>query len=82
MVVWLIGLSGSGKTTLAQKIIKELDDKTNKAVLIDGDVIRDIFGNDLGYSIEDRLLNAQRICQLCKFLDEQGVIVILSLIHI
>ena len=82
MVIWLIGLSGSGKTTLAEKIVSDTNKKINNIVLIDGDVIREIFGNDLGYSMQDRLLNAQRICQLSKFLDEQGVNVVCAILSI
>ena len=82
MVIWLIGLSGSGKTTLAQRIVSEANRQKNNTVLIDGDVIREIFGNDLGYSMSDRLANAQRICQLGKFLDEQGVNVVCAILSI
>jgi adenylyl-sulfate kinase len=82
MVVWLIGLSGAGKTTLAQEIVASVSIKNNNIVLIDGDVVREIFGNDLGYSMEDRLLNAKRICQLGKFLDDQGVNVVCAILSI
>ena len=82
MVVWLIGLSGAGKSTLAKKIVNDANSKNKNTVLIDGDVIREIFGNDLGYSSEDRLLNAKRICQLGKFLDDQGVNVVCAILSI
>ena len=82
MVVWLIGLSGSGKTTLAQEVVANANIKSNNTVLLDGDVIREIFGNDLGYSMEDRLLNAQRICRLGKFLDNQGMNVVCAILSI
>ena len=49
---------------------------------MDGDVIREIFGNDIGYSMEDRLTNSKRISQLCKFLDDQGVNVVCSILSI
>ena len=82
MVVWLIGLSGTGKTTLAQEVVANANIKSNNTVLLDGDVIREIFGNDLGYSMEDRLLNAQRICRLGKFLDNQGMNVVCAILSI
>ena len=82
MVVWLIGLSGSGKTTLAKKIIEGANRDTRNTILLDGDVIREMFGNDLGYSIEDRLKSAQRICQLGKFLDSQGFNVVTAILSI
>ena len=82
MVLWLIGLSGTGKTTLAREVITGVNKETRNTILIDGDMIREIFGNDLGYSTEDRLLNAQRICQLGKFLDDQGINVVCAILSI
>lgn len=82
MVVWIIGLSGAGKSTLAREVVGKLNNNSSNNVLIDGDEIRDIFGNDLGYSIGDRLLNANRICQLSKFLDSQGLNVICAILSI
>lgn len=82
MVVWLIGLSGSGKTTLANEIANSVNNESKNTILLDGDVIREIFGNDLGYSMEERLLNAQRICQLGKFLNDQGMNVICAILSI
>jgi cytidine diphosphoramidate kinase len=84
MVIWLIGLSGSGKTTLASEIVKYEKNihKQKQTILIDGDIVRDIFGNDLGYSLEDRLVNAKRICGLVKFLDDQGLNVVCAILSI
>jgi cytidine diphosphoramidate kinase len=82
MVLWLIGLSGTGKTTLAREVITGVNKENRNTILIDGDMIREIFGNDLGYSMADRLLNAQRICQLGKFLDDQGINVVCAILSI
>ena len=86
MVVWIIGLSGSGKSTLANKVVEDIDgrmpSKFKKTVLLDGDIIREIFDNDLGYSMEDRLINANRICQLGQFLESQSINVVCSILSI
>jgi len=82
MVVWIIGLSGAGKTTLANEVAANIRQSNNDVVLVDGDVIREMFGNDLGYSIEDRKKNAGRICQLCKFLDDQNINVVCAILSI
>tara|TARA_B100000780_G_scaffold102373_1_gene71565 strand:+ start:22746 stop:23264 length:519 start_codon:yes stop_codon:yes gene_type:complete len=86
MVIWIIGLSGSGKTTLANKVIADANKmssvESKKSVLIDGDVIREVFNHDIGYSMQDRLTNAKRICQLGKFLDSKGVNVICAILSI
>ncbi|XOJ84593.1 adenylyl-sulfate kinase [Methylophilaceae bacterium Uisw_099_01] len=82
MVIWLIGLSGSGKSTLANKIVKEANKIKHDTILLDGDMVREVFGNDLGYSIEDRLKNAERFCQLGKFLDSQGFNVVAAILSL
>ena len=86
MIIWIIGLSGSGKTTLANKIVSDTNEilsaKSKKSILIDGDVIREVFDNDIGYSMQDRLINAQRICRLGKFLDSQGFNVVCAILSI
>ena len=50
MVIWIIGLSGSGKTTLANILKKKLVKKKYKIVHVDGDAIRKIYDEKLGYS--------------------------------
>ena len=82
MVIWIIGLSGAGKSTLANEIVARANRNGNNTILLDGDVIREIFGNDLGYSMEDRLKNAERICQLGKFLDNQGFNVVTAILSL
>ena len=82
MVVWLIGLSGSGKTTLANEIVFGANKGGSNTILLDGDKIREIFGNDLDYSTGDRLKNAKRICQLGKFLDDQGFNVVTAILSL
>lgn len=85
MVIWLIGLSGSGKTTLGHEIVERARSSGSPVVWMDGDKVRsEIFGDDLGHTLADRKRNADRICRLCKFLDDEGVNVvcgILSMFH-
>jgi adenylylsulfate kinase len=84
MVIWLIGLSGSGKTAIGTAL-RELIVRSGKScVFLDGDIIREIMGNDLGHTLEDRRRNAGRICRLCKHLYDQQINVVcgvLSLFH-
>lgn len=82
MIIWVIGLSGSGKTTLCDEVYRRVSKKIKNLVKIDGDVIRNVFGNDLGHTLNDRRKNAQRISQLCKFLDDQGIHVLCSILSI
>ena len=82
MIVWIVGLSGAGKTTLANQIVYKLRENGKKIVHLDGDLIRNLYGNDIGHSIEDRKKNADRICNLCKFLDLQEIDVVTSILSI
>ncbi|MDD2892316.1 MAG: adenylyl-sulfate kinase [Halothiobacillaceae bacterium] len=82
MVVWIIGLSGAGKTTLANEVVAQVRQIRRNVVLLDGDVVREMFGNDLGHSMEDRRINAQRICQLGKFLENQGIDVVCAILSL
>lgn len=82
MVTWIIGLSGSGKSTLAREVVKKLELQGTKPVYIDGDLFRELFGNDIGYSIEDRRQNSIRISNFCKMLDDQGFLVVCAILSI
>ena len=82
MVVWIIGLSGAGKTTLAVKVVEKIRSSKTNVVLIDGDMIREVFGDDLAHTLEDRRQNADRICRLCKFFDEQGIHVVCAILSL
>jgi len=82
MVVWIMGLSGAGKTTLATEVYEQLRQEVPNVVLVDGDMVREVFGNDLGYGMEDRRRNADRIGQLCKLLDGQGIHVVCAILSL
>jgi Adenylylsulfate kinase and related kinases len=82
MVVWLIGLSGAGKTTLAEKLVDTVRARGRQVVLLDGDRVRELFGNDLGYDLDGRRRNADRICRLCAFLEAQGIDVVCAILSI
>jgi len=82
MVVWIIGLSGAGKTTLANEVVAQVRRVRRNVVLLDGDVVREVFGNDLGHTMEDRRTNAQRVCQLGKFLEDQGIDVVCAILSL
>ena len=80
MVVWIIGMSAAGKTSLAECIVSKLRDQGRKVVLLDGDTIRELFKNDIGYTLQDREQNAERLSCLTKFLAEQEVDVVAAVL--
>ena len=75
-VYWITGLAGAGKTTIGNLLYKYLKKEHSNTVIFDGDALRQAFGNDLGYSKEDRLQCAMRYSRLCKLIAEQDVHVI------
>lgn len=78
-VFWITGLSGSGKSTVAALLYERLK-HTRSVVLLDGDVLREVFGADLGYTYEDRKKNAMRYSRMCKMISDQGISVICATI--
>lgn len=75
-VYWITGLSGAGKTTIGKALYKKLKQEQDNIILLDGDVLRGVFGQIYGYSIEDRKKLAMTYARLCKMLSEQGMKVI------
>ena len=79
MIIWLIGLSGSGKTSVGKGLYNKLS-KSEPFVFLDGDQVREMWGDNLGYEVEDREKNAIRISKLCKFLDQQNINVVAAVL--
>ncbi len=80
MVYWITGLSGAGKTTIGNALYYRICEKKNNVVILDGDVLKQLVGNELGYSREGRLERAKRYSNLCKVLSNQGIDVIICTI--
>jgi len=76
MVIWLLGLSGAGKTTIAQCLFGRVKPHCSNLVLLDGDNLRDVWGDSLGHTIDARRMNAQRISHLARMLDRQNIHVV------
>jgi len=72
-VIWLYGLSSAGKTTLAKEFLK----RNKKFILLDGDDIRDIFDNDLGFTNDERDKQAIRLIKLCNVILKSNINIIL-----
>lgn len=82
MVIWIIGLSGAGKSTLANQIVSDIRELGHKVILLDGDVIRALFGNDVDHSLGGRRVNAERLSSLTKFLADQEIHVVAAVLSI
>ncbi len=71
MIIWLIVLSGSGKSTIGKALYDALKPRHRNLVFVDGDEFREIMGNDIGFSYEERRRNARRFSHFCRFLDSR-----------
>jgi adenylyl-sulfate kinase len=79
-VFWVTGLAGAGKSSIGKALYERLRARHPNAVLLDGDRLREVFGNDLGHAREARLASAMRNARLCKLLSEQGIHVVCATI--
>ena len=65
--IWLIGPSGSGKKTIGKLLYKKI--KSNKnIVMINGDQMRSLYENNLGYDKISRSKNTWRYINLVNWL--------------
>lgn len=82
MVIWIIGLSSSGKTTIGLKLYDLLKKELSNLVFLDGDILREVWGDQLTHDVKGRYKNAERISKLCKMLDNQNINIIASVLSI
>jgi len=83
-VFWITGLSGAGKTTVGRELSARLRAAGRPVTFLDGDALRAVIAEDLGYSEGSRRRSAMRNARLCRLLAEQGTDVVcatISLFH-
>ena len=76
-VYFFTGLSGAGKTTIGGLFHRRLKARKSNVVLLDGDLIRLVYCEDIGYSDAGRRRGAFRSFRVCKMLSDQGIDVVL-----
>lgn len=72
--IWLYGFSGSGKT-YASQVIKGL---VKNNFVIDGDSVRKFVSKDLGYTLDDRHIQLNRVLGLAQIAISNNVFPIVS----
>jgi adenylylsulfate kinase len=78
--IWMSGLSGSGKSTIANQLEHTLNSLGYHTYILDGDNTRLGLNKGLGFSEEDRIENIRRVAEVCKIMNDAGLIVICSFI--
>jgi len=80
LTVLFTGYSGAGKSFFANALKKQLFIKNINAYHLDGDEFRKDISKDLGFSLTDRSENIRRAAEVCKLLNNAGVMVLASFI--
>lgn len=78
--VWFTGLSGSGKTTLSSRLHAIFMQNNMRSELLDGDVIRQNFSQELNFSREHRHIQGKRVGFVCHLLNQHAVTCVAALI--
>jgi adenylyl-sulfate kinase len=78
--IWITGLHGSGKNNVALRLEKRLFELGHIVVFINGQKIRERLSNDLDFSAADRAEHLRRVAELCRLLNDHGIITICSFI--
>ena len=77
---WITGLSGSGKTSIAKRLNLCLKDNNVNTIILDGDIIRSIVGEEKNYSVSNRKKMSYIYSKLGQELINQNYNVIISTI--
>jgi bifunctional enzyme CysN/CysC len=78
--IWITGLHGSGKNDVAYRLEKRLFDLGYIVVLINGQNVRERLSRDLDFTAADRAEHLRRVAELCRMLNNHGIICICSFI--
>jgi adenylylsulfate kinase len=78
-VLWFTGLSASGKSSIASWVSDQLKRRGLKVEYLDGDALRGIFPAT-GFTRPEREQHIRRTGHLASKLEQQGVIVVASLV--
>ena len=74
VVWWITGLSGAGKTTVASLVQEQLVARGHAALLLDGDRLRAVLGdNEGGHGPDDRVRLAWIYARLAREVAAQGI---------
>ena len=70
ILYWITGLSGAGKTTIGTRLCYEMKKTHDNVVLLDGDILKEIVDENVGYSDGQRRKRAMKYARICKMLTD------------
>jgi adenylylsulfate kinase-like enzyme len=79
--VWIIGPPCAGKTTLAKLFVQRLRENSQPCILLDGDEVRDVFENQLGYDPKSRRKQTERVKKLARLVASGEILPVIAIIH-
>ena len=79
-VVWFTGLPSAGKSTLAGLFATELQRRSRRVELLDGDEVRRWLTKGLGFTKAERDENVRRVGYVAHLLARHGVVAIVAMI--
>tara|TARA_B100000315_G_C14477763_1_gene541445 strand:+ start:447 stop:1085 length:639 start_codon:yes stop_codon:yes gene_type:complete len=79
--IWITGLSSAGKTTLAKLLERKLWENGYPSLLLDGNQIRHIFQERLGYDADSRRKQTKRVLRIAQWVSSNGIIPVVAIIH-
>jgi adenylylsulfate kinase len=79
-VVWLTGMSGAGKSTIARAFVARMQTFALRAMVLDGDALRNGLNSDLGFSEAERTENLRRIAHVAALFRDEGFVVAVATI--
>ena len=77
-VLWLTGLPAAGKSTIAGLTAQRLSAEGIPSEVLDGDAVRKAISPTLGFSREERALQALRLAWIAEMLSRHGVVAIVA----
>ena len=66
--LWIIGPSAAGKSTISKIIYEKIKKRVPNLIIVDGDKVRDLYENKIGYDKISRSKNTLRYINLAKWL--------------
>lgn len=75
VTLWFTGLKWSGKTFIANALERRLFANGNHSFLLDANTMWKGLSEDLDYVDADRTENSRRVAQVCKLMNDAGLIV-------